>query len=98
MSVLPSSFPANKLGYKKYLNNGGVLDYSSFRVWERRTPIEICAEKIDRLHNAMLYSYNQAIYYKSIGDEAMYELHMYTSEVRSKQLSEAHQELDALLN
>jgi hypothetical protein len=98
MSVLPSSFSANKLGYKKYLNNGGILDYSSFRVWERRTPIEICAEKIDRLHSAMLYAYDQAIYYKSIEDQAMYELNMYTLDVRSKHLSQAHQELDALYN
>lgn len=97
MSVLPSSFSANKLGYKKYLNAGGILDYSSFRVWERRTPIQVLAEKIDRLHNAMVDAYDQAMYYKSIGDISQYELNIYTSDVRSKQLSEAHKELDNLI-
>lgn len=97
MSVLPISFSANKSGYKKYLNAGGVLDYSSFRVWERKTPIEVLAEKIDRLHNAMVYAHDQAMYYKSIGDNTQYELNIYTSDVRSKQLSEAHKELDSLI-
>lgn len=98
MSVFPSSFFANKSGYKKYLNAGGGLDYASFRVWERRTPIEVLAEKIDRLHNAMVYAYDQAMYYKSIGDNSQYELNIYTSDVRAKQLSEAHKELDNLTN
>ena len=94
MSVLPSSFSANKSGYKKYLTAGGGLDYSAFRVYERRNAIEIAAEKINRFHAAMLYAYDQAIYYKSIGDEAMYELNMHTADVRAKHLAEAHQELD----
>lgn len=98
MSILPSSFSANKVGYKKYLKAGGVLSLSDFIVFERRTPEQICAEKINRFHAAMVYYYDQAMYYKSIGDKAMYELYMYTSEVRAKHLSEAHKELDALIN
>lgn len=96
MSILPSSFAANKVGYKKYLAAGGALDYSSFRVYERRTPIEVAAEKINRFHAAMIYAYEQAVYYKSIGDQAMYELNMFTADVRANHLAEAHKELDAL--
>jgi hypothetical protein len=96
MSILPLSFSANKVGYKKYLKAGGCLLFADFIIYERRTPIEVCAEKINRLHAAMIYSYDQAIYYKSIGDLSMYELHIYTSEVRAKHLSEAHKELESL--
>lgn len=94
MSVLPSSFSPNKSGYKKYLLAGGGLDYASFRVYERRSAIEIAAEKINRFHSAMLYAYDQAMYYKSIGDQEMYELNMYTADVRAKHLSDAHAELE----
>jgi len=96
MSIFPSSFSANKVGYKQYLKAGGALQYADFMVYERRTPVEVCAEKINRFHAAMVYSYDQAMYYKSIGDQAMYELHMHTADVRAKHLSEAHKELDAL--
>ena len=96
MSILPSSFSANKVGYKKYLKAGGALQYADFMVYERRSPIEICAEKINRLYSAMIYAYDQAIYYKSIGDEEMYELNMHICDVRSKQHSEAHKELEFL--
>ena len=98
MSILPLSFSANKVGYKQYLKAGGILDYSSFRVYERRTANEVIAEKINRFHEAMIYAYDQAVYYKSIGDQAMYELHMYTADVRAKHLGEAHQELALLSN
>lgn len=94
MSVFPSSFSPNKSGYKKYIAAGGGLDYSSFRVYERRSAIEIAAEKINRFHAAMLYAYDQAMYYKSIGDKAMYELNIHTADVRAKHLAEAHQELE----
>ncbi len=96
MSILPLSFSANKVGYKKYLKAGGVLDYSSFRVYERRTSTEVIAEKINRFHEAMIHSYDQAVYYKSIGDQVMYELHMHTADIRAKHLGEAHQELSLL--
>ena len=94
MSTRPSSFSANKIGYKKYLAAGGNLDYADFRVYERRSAIEIAAEKINRFHAAMIYYYDQAMLAKSQGDQEYYELMMYTSEVRAKQLSQAHQELD----
>jgi hypothetical protein len=45
----------------------------------------------------MVYAYEQAMYYKSIGDDSQYELNIYTSDIRSKQLSEAHKELDNLI-
>lgn len=98
MSILPSSFAATKVGYKKYLAAGGALDYSSFRVYERRSAVEVAAEKINRFHAAMVYAYDQAVYYKSIGDQAMYELHMHTADVRAKHLGEAHKELASLSN
>ena len=74
------------------------MQYADFMVYERRTPIQVCAEKINRFHDAMIYAYDQAVYYKSIGDQAMYDLHMYNADVRSKHLSEAHQELASLSN
>jgi hypothetical protein len=96
MSILPLSFSANKAGYKKYLKAGGCLLFGDFMVYERRTAAEVLAEKINRLHSAMIYSYDQAIYYKSIGEQSMYDLHIYTSDVRAKQLGEANRELDSL--
>ena len=86
MSIFPSSFSANKVGYKQYLKAGGAMQYADFMVYERRTPVEVCAEKINRFHAAMIYSY----------DQAMYELHMHTSDVRASHLSEAHKELNSL--
>jgi hypothetical protein len=96
MSILPTSFSSNKVGYKKYLKAGGCLLFADFMVYERRTPIEVCAEKINRFHTAMIYSYDQAIYYKSIGDLTMFYLHIHTSDIRAKQLGEAHKELESL--
>jgi hypothetical protein len=95
MSTLPTSFAASKIGYKKYLLAGGTLDYASFRVYERRSLKEIAAEKINRFHAAMIYHYDQAMYYKSIGEQDQYELNMLACDIRSKHLTEAHRELDA---
>lgn len=92
--VLPINFSANKWGYKKYLSEGGSLNYDAFKAYERRTPVEIAAEKINRFHFAMIYAYDQAMLAKSEGDQARYELMMYTSEVRAKNLSDAHKELE----
>jgi hypothetical protein len=96
MSILPLSFSANKVGYKKYLKSGGGLLFADFIAYERRTAKEILAEKINRFHSAMIYSYDQSVYYKSIENVNMYELHTYTCEVRAKQLGEVHQELREL--
>jgi hypothetical protein len=96
MSILPTSYQPTKNGYKKYTADGGALDYANFRVWERRSPLQIIEEDINRFHGAMIYAYDRAMYYKSIGDEVQYELNMYTSEVRAKHLAQAHQQLELL--
>ena len=96
MSILPTSYQPTKNGYKKYTTDGGSLDYASFKVWERRSPLQIIEEDINRFYGAMVYSYDRAMYYKSIGDEVQYELNMYTSEVRAKHLAQAHQQLELL--
>ena len=98
MSILPLSFSANKVGYKKYIKAGGALQFCDFMVYERKNSIEVIAEKINRFHSAMIYSYDQSIYYKSIGDQSMYELHTQTADIRAKQLGEAHRELNLLSN
>lgn len=88
MSILPSSFSPNKIGYKKYLTAGGGLDYSSFKVYERRTKSEIEKELSDRLYNAMMHHYDMAIFYKNQGDQYMYEVNMTTCDIRARQHSE----------
>jgi len=88
MSILPSSFSPNKIGYKKYLNAGGGLDYASFKVYERRTKSEIEKELSDRLYNAMMHHYDMAIFYQNQGDQEMSDLHMTTCDIRAKQHSQ----------
>ncbi len=88
MSVLPSSFSPTKAGYKQYLNKGGVLEYSDFKVFERRTLSEIQKELDDRLYSSMMHHYDMAMSYKAKGEQDMYELHMLTCDIRAKQHSE----------
>jgi hypothetical protein len=88
MSILPTSFLPTKLGYKQYLNKGGVLDFASFKVWERRTDSEILKEKSDMLYAAMINHYNMAIMYKNKGEQDMYEMHMASCDIRAKQHSD----------
>lgn len=98
MSILPTFYEPTKSGFKKYVSDGGVLDFADFRIWERKSQKEIIGEKINRFHSAMIFAYEQAMYYKSIGDQVQYEVMIEASEIRSKQLSFAHQELDSLNN
>jgi hypothetical protein len=90
MSILPSSFSANKIGYKQYLKQGGSLDFSDFKVYERRTALEILKENDDRLYSAMMNHYDMAIMYRNKGEQDMYELHMLSCDIRAKQHSELY--------
>lgn len=87
-SVLPSSFSPNKSGYKKYLNQGGGLDFASFKVYERRSSSQILKEESDKLYNAVMHHYDMAIFYRNSGEIDMYELHMKSADIRAKQHTE----------
>jgi hypothetical protein len=91
--ISPFGFAPTKVGYNQYVKAGGSMEYASFKVFERRTAKEIAAEKITRFYAAMHYYYDQSIYYKSIGDQAQYELMVEACDIRAKQLGEAHREL-----
>ena len=88
MSILPSSFLPTKTGYKQYLKQGGALDFSDFKLFERRTASEILKENSDRLYAAMMNHYDMAIMYKNKGEQDMYELHMLTCDIRARQHTE----------
>ena len=96
--VSPLSFAPTKVGYKQYLKSGGVMQYPSFVIFERRTEKQIIAENINRVHSAMLYAYDQAILCLKDCDSDGYILYMDTAEIRSKQLAEYHQKLSLLDN
>lgn len=94
--VSPVSFSPTKVGYKQYVKAGGAMQLASFQVFERRTKLQILAENIDRVYNAMHYNYDLAILALQDCDGDAYILYIDACDVRAKQLGEYNQELALL--
>ena len=96
VSVLPSSFSANKVGYNKYVAAGGGLNYPSFKTWERRTPSEILIEDAVRYSNAINYNIDMLPIYLEEQDYSMVRCTLETYAIRLKQYFETMKVLKSI--
>lgn len=96
VSILPSSFSANKVGYNKYVAAGGGLNYAYFKTWERRSRSEILTERSVRYSNAINYNIDMLPIYLEEQDHSMVRCTLETYAIRLKQYFDTIKELRSL--